>query len=100
MEWLLTTVVESAVNSGVIERSSFVHVNVKSTVMENNISHPTDSSLLEIFRGKLVAFMQEHELDIRQTYSRQGPRTAQGIGRYAHTKQFKRMRRCLRKLRN
>lgn len=99
MEWLLTTVVNSAVNSGVIDRSSFAHVSVDSTVMEKNIAHPTDSALLEKLRGKLVAFMQEHELDIRQTYSRQGPRTAQQIGRYAHAKQFKRMRRCLRQLR-
>ena len=104
MEWLLTKVEESAVNSGVIERSSFAHVSVGSTVMERiaarkNIAHPTDSALLEKLRGQLVAFMQEHDLDIRQTYSRQGPRTAQQIGRYAHAKQFKRMRGCLRKMR-
>ena len=98
LEWLLTTVVESAVDSGVVERSSFAHVSVDSTVMEKNIAHPTDSALLEKLRGKLVAFMQQHGLSLRQTYSRQGPRMAQQIGRYAHAKQFKRMRRCLRKL--
>jgi IS5 family transposase len=98
-EWLLTTVVDSAVNSGVVDRSSFAHVSVDSTVMEKNIAYPTDSALLEKLRGKLVAFMQANNLSIRQTYSRQGPRTAQQIGRYAHAKQFKRMRRCLRQLR-
>lgn len=98
MEWLLTTVVESAVTSGVVERNSFEHVSVDSTVMEKNIAHPTDSALLEKLREKLVTFMQEHEVTIRQTYSRQGPRTAQQIGRYAHAKQFKRMRRSLKKL--
>jgi len=99
MEWLLTTVVESAADSGVVDRSSFAHVSIDSTVMEKNIVFPTDSGLLEKLRAKLVAFMQEHELTIRQTYSRQGPRVAQQIGRYAHAKQFKRMRRCLRKQR-
>ena len=99
MEWLLTTVVDSAVNSGVVDRSSFSHVSVDSTVMEKNIAYPTDSALLEKLRVKLVAFMQEHGLNIRQTYSRQGPRTAQKIGRYAHAKQFKRMRASIRKLR-
>ena len=99
LEWLLTTVVESAIDSGVVERQSFSHVCVDSTVMEKHILHPTDSGLLEKMRKKLVAFMQEHELSIRQTYSRQGPRTAQQTGRYAHARQFKRMRRALRKQR-
>lgn len=98
MEWLLTTVVESAVSTGVVERSSFAHVCVDSTVMEKNIAHPTDSALLEKMRGQLVEFMQDNNLSIRQTYSRQGPRTAQQVGRYAHAKQFKRMKRFLRKL--
>lgn len=99
MVWLLTAVVESAVNSGVVERSSFSHVCVDSTVMEKNIAHPTDSALLEKLRGELVEFMQEHDLTIRQTYARTGPRIAQQVGRYAHAKQFKHMRRYLRKLR-
>ena len=99
MEWLLTTIVDSAVTSGVVDRSSFEHLSVDSTVMEKNIAHPTDSALLEKLRKKLVAFMQKYELNIRQTYSRQGPRTAQQIGRYAHAKQYKRMRRSIRKLR-
>ena len=98
MEWLLTTVVESAVKSGAVERSSLEHVCVDSTVMEKNIAYPTDSALLEKCRGQLVAFMQKQALRIRQTYSRFGPRLAQQIGRYVHAKQFKRMRRCLRKL--
>lgn len=99
LEWLLTTVVKSAADSGVVDRSSFAHVSVDSTVMEKNIAYPTDSALLEKLRIKIVAFMQEHELSIRQTYSRQGPRLAQQIGRYAHARQFKRMRRCIRKQR-
>jgi IS5 family transposase len=47
-------------------------------------------------RDKLVAFMRAHELSIRQSYARQGPRLAQQIGRHAHARQFKRMRRLLR----
>ncbi|MEM1143365.1 MAG: IS5 family transposase [Pseudomonadota bacterium] len=99
LEWLLTTVVESAVKSDVVERSSFAHLSADSTVMEKHIAHPTDSALLETMRGKLVAFMREHGLSLRQSYSRQGPRIAQQIGRHAHAKQYKRMRRMLRKQR-
>jgi len=99
MEWLLTTVVSSAQESAMVERSSLAHICVDSTVMEKHILYPTDSGLMEKLRVKLVAFMQSHELSIRQTYSRQGPRVAQQVGRYAHAKQFKRMRRCIRKQR-
>lgn len=99
MEWLLTTVVESAVSSGVVERRDFADVCVDSTVMEKNIAYPTDSALLEKLRVKLVEFMKRSELKIRQTYSRQGPRLSQQVGRFAHAKQYKRMRRALRKLR-
>lgn len=72
MEWLLTTVVESAANSGVVERKRFAHLSVDSTVMERsaarkNIAHPTDSGLLEKLRVKFVTFMQEQELSIRQS---------------------------------
>lgn len=97
MEWLLTTVLESAASSGVVERHSLAHLCVDSTVMEKNIAHPTDSRLLEGLRVKLVDFIQEHELSLRQSYSRQGPRLAQQVGRYAHAKQFKRMRKALKK---
>lgn len=100
LEWLLSTVLESVVASGAAERSSFAHVCVDSTVMEKNIAHPTDSGLLEKLRKKLVSFMQDNELNMRQSYARQGPRTAQQVGRYAHAKQFKRMRKCLKKQSN
>jgi IS5 family transposase len=99
LEWLLTTVVESATRSGVVKRDSFAHLSADSTVMEKHIAHPTDSALLETMRGKLVAFMRKHGLTFRQSYARQGPRLAQQIGRHAHAKQFKRMRRLLRKQR-
>lgn len=83
---------ESAVSSGAIERSSFEHISVHSTVMEKNIAYPTDSGLLEKLRAKLVVFLQDQGLTIRQTYSHKDPRLAQQIGRFAHAKQFKRTR--------
>lgn len=97
MEWLLTTVIESAIASDVVKRESFEHLCIDSTVMEKNIAYPTDSRLLEKLRTKLVSFLTEQGLSMRQSYSRQGPRLAQQVGRYAHAKQFKRMRRGLKK---
>ena len=97
MEWLLTTVIESAVGTGIVERKTLAHLCVDSTVMEKNIAHPTDSGLLERIRARLVDSMKSQNLNIRQSYSREGPRLAQQVGRFAHAKQFKRMRRALKK---
>ena len=97
LEWLLSTVLESGVSSGIVKRESFEHLCVDSTVMEKNIAHPTDSALLERVRAQLVQCLKDNELSIRQSYSRQGPRLAQQVGRFAHARQFKRMRRALKK---
>lgn len=41
-----------------------------------------------------------HGLKLRQNYDREAPRLASQIGRYAHAKQYKRMRKALRTLRS
>ncbi|PIL14902.1 hypothetical protein P775_26075 [Puniceibacterium antarcticum] len=48
---------------------------------------------------KLVALAKDLGLDLRQTYARKAPRLAMQIGRYAHARQYKRMRKALRTLR-
>ncbi|PIL17840.1 hypothetical protein P775_22695 [Puniceibacterium antarcticum] len=45
------------------------------------------------------ARVKELGLDLRQTYARKAPRLAMQIGRYAHARQYKRMRKALRTLR-
>jgi IS5 family transposase len=47
-------------------------------------------------REQLVA--QEAGVELRQTYARPSPRLALQVGRYAHARQFKRMRKALKKL--
>lgn len=99
-EWMLSAVLESALKCGAVDARNLAHVCVDSTVMEKNIAYPTDSALLEKLRKKMIGFMKTQELTIRQSYSRQGPRLAQQVGRYAHAKQFKRMRKALKKQSN
>ncbi len=72
---------------------------VDSTVQEKAIAHPTDSRLLEVARRKLVMRCKRHGLTLRQSYEREGPSLSRQAGRYAHAKQFKRMRRVLRRQR-
>ncbi len=67
--------------------------------MPKAIAHPTDSKLLERSRQHLVKVAHEHGISLRQNYNRIAPRLAAQIGRYAHAKQFKRMKKALRTLR-
>ena len=73
-------------------------VAVETTVMEKAIAHPTDARLHERARDQLVALAQEAGVELRQTYARLAPRLALQAGRYAHARQFKRMRKALKKL--
>ncbi|NVK29352.1 MAG: IS5 family transposase, partial [Gammaproteobacteria bacterium] len=98
-EWLISDVLGSALRIGAVQPESLAHVCVDSTVMEKNITHPTDSKLWEALRLKIVGFMRGHRLSIRRSYNERGPRMAQQIARYAHARQFKRMRKLLKEQR-
>ncbi|SMD03413.1 hypothetical protein SAMN06295998_12058, partial [Primorskyibacter flagellatus] len=66
--------------------------------MEKNIAHPTDACLYEKARRQLVALADEGGITLRQNYNRLAPRLALQAGRYAHARQFKRMRKALKQL--
>ncbi|RBF46975.1 IS5/IS1182 family transposase, partial [Xanthomonas oryzae pv. oryzae] len=63
------------------------------------IAHPTDSRLLEVARKKLVLLAKRHGITLRQSDARQGPALRRKSGRHAHARQFKRMRKELRRQR-
>ena len=98
VEWLLTQTIKAGQKSGVIEGDSAKRVAIDTTVMEKNIAYPTDARLYERAREQLVNLAQEAGVDLRQSYARLAPRLALQVGRYAHAKQFKRMRKALKKL--
>jgi IS5 family transposase len=99
VEWLLTKTIEAGRKSGAVEDKSLEQVAVDTTVMEKAIAHPTDARLYERARAQLVDLAQEAGIELRQSYARLAPRLAAQVGRYAHAKQFKRMRKALRTLR-
>ncbi|MGU7776310.1 IS5 family transposase [Burkholderia sp. MR1-5-21] len=100
VEELLAETIEAAKRAKVIKTASLKRVIVDTTVMEKAIAHPTDSRLLERCREQLVKAADRHGLKLRQNYNREAPRLACQIGRYAHAKQYKRMRKALRTLRS
>jgi len=98
VEGLLTQTIAAGRKSGAIDDTSVRRVAVDTTVMEKNIAYPTDARLYERARDHLVALAQEAGVDLRQTYARLAPQLALQVGRYAHARQFRRMRKALRKL--
>ncbi len=98
VEWLLTKTIDAGRKSGAVDGDSLTRVAVDTTVMEKNIAHPTDARLYEKARRQLVALAVEGGIDLRQNYNRLAPPLAMQVGRYAHAKQFRRMRKALKKL--
>ena len=98
VEWLLTESIEAGRRSGVIDEGSLKRVAVDTTVMEKTIAYPTDARLYERARAQLTALALEAGVELRQTYARLAPRLALQVGRYAHAKQFRRMRKALKTL--
>lgn len=95
---MLTQTIKAAESTRVIKPKSFEKIIVDSTVQEKAIAHPTDSKLLEKARQHLVKLAAEGGLVLRQNYNREAPKLAAQTGRYAHAKQYKRMRGSLKKL--
>ena len=99
MEELLAQTINAAKAMKAVDARELSRVIVDSTVQEKAIAHPADSRLLEVARRKLVLLCKRHGLKLRQSYEREGAALSRQAGRYAHARQFKRMRRILRRQR-
>ena len=99
VEELLATTIAVAVDMKAVAPNEFTRVIVDTTVQEKAIAFPTDSRLLEVARAKLVQLAQRAGLALKQTYEREGKRLRRRAGGYAHAKQYKRLRRVLKRQR-
>lgn len=99
IEEMLAQTIEAAKQLKAVKPSDLKRIIVDTTVQEKAIAYPTDSRLLEVARKKLVEGARQQGIVLRQSYARKGPQLALMAGRYAHAKQFKRMRRCIKKQR-
>ena len=98
MEKLLSATVGVAIESGTIKKSSLERVLVDTTVQPKAIAHPTDSRLYHKALQLLVRQAKRADIILRRSHTRVAKKAALMAGRYAHAKQFKRMRRELKKL--
>lgn len=96
---LLKETIALAVREKAVSSRELKQVNVDTTVQEKNITHPTDSKLYYKAIVKLVKAAKQRDVRLRQTYVRVAKYAAIKASRYAHAKQFQRMRRQLRFLR-
>ena len=99
VEQLLKTTIEAAVDMGAIKKAEFERVIVDTTVMEKAIAHPTDSRLLEVAREKIARLAKREGIALKMTHEREGRTLRRRAGGYAHAKQFKRLKRVLRRQR-
>lgn len=113
VEWMLTQTIEAGKRAGAVKGNDIKRVTVDTTVMDSSqgtvaavrprkprraIAHPTGARLYETARRKLVGRAREAGIGLRQNDNRLAPRLVGRVGRYAHARQFKRMRKALRRL--
>ena len=99
VEELLKATIDTAVQSKAIKPAEFERLIVDTTVQEKAIAHPVDSRLLEIARHKVVAAAKRAGIALKQTFVKEGKSLRRRASGYAHAKQFKRLRKVLKRQR-
>lgn len=99
LEELLKATIATAVQVGAVKKSEFERVIVDTTVQEKAIAHPVDSRLLDIARRKVVGAAKRAGIELKQTFERECKTLRRQAGGYAHAKQFKRLRRIVKRQR-
>ncbi|MCE2660018.1 MAG: IS5 family transposase [Rubrivivax sp.] len=99
VEALLAQTINVAVHLKLIARKDLATVIVDSTVQEKAIAYPTDIRMLETARAKLVDAAKSHGIELKQTYAKEGRELSVKAGRYAHARQFRRMRKAIKRQR-
>jgi IS5 family transposase len=98
-EYLLKATLAVAVRMQLVPVEAFQAITVDSTVMEKAIAHPTDSRLLEVARARIIRVAKAAGFQLKQTFAREAQHLRWKAGGYAHARQFKRLRRVIRRQR-
>jgi len=98
LEELLAETIRAGLKLQAIKPSQLKRVNVDTTVQEKHVRYPTDSRLYNRSRERLVKVAQSLGINLRQNYNRVGKHLLLQQSRYARARQFKRARKCQKKL--
>ena len=99
LEELLRSTIHTTVDVGAVQKSEFERVIVDTTVQEKAIAHPVDSRLLEVARCKVVSAAKAAGIVLKQTFAAEGRALRRQAAGYAHAKQFKRLRKAVKRQR-
>ncbi len=99
VEEMLAAAIAVAKGLKIVKEADLQKVIIDTTVQEKAIAYPTDSRLIEKSREALVKAAEENTIPLRQNYNRVAPALARQAGRYAHARQYKRMKRTIKKQR-
>ena len=99
VEELLKATIDTALETKAVRPAEFERVIVDTTVQEKAIAHPVDSRLLEIARAKVVQAAHRAGIALKQTFVKEGRELRRKAGGYAHAKQFRRLRRTVKRQR-
>ena len=83
--------VKTAVNSGAVEKKCLEKTIVDTTVMNKNVTFPTDGKLYLKGITRLNSLCKKTDLKFRQSYERVAKIAYTKMCRYAHARQMKRM---------
>ena len=99
LEQLLKATIDTAVAIKAVKPKELERVIVDTTVQEKAIAHPVDSRLLEIARYKVVNAAKRAGILLKQTFAKEGKELRRRAGGYAHAKQFRRMKKGVKRQR-
>jgi IS5 family transposase len=99
VEELLKATIDTAVATKAVKPAEFERVIVDTTVQEKAVAHPVDSRLLEIARHKVVAAARRAGIALKQTFVKEGRSLRRKAGGYAHARQFKRLKKIVKRQR-
>jgi len=99
LEQLLKATIDAAVAMKAVKPQELERVIVDTTVQEKAIAHPVDSRLLEIARHKVASSARRAGIALKQTFAKQGKELRRKAGGYAHAKQFRRLKRTVKRQR-
>ena len=99
VEELLKATIDTAVSTQAVRPAEFERIIVDSTVQEKAIAHPVVSRLLEIARATVVQAAKFAGITLKQTFVKEGKELRRKAGGYAHAKQFRRLRKTVKRQR-
>ncbi len=99
LEQLLKATIQTAVDIRAIKPAELERVIADTTVQEKAMAHPVDSRLLEIARHKVVSAAKRVGISLKQTFAAEGKTLRRKAGGYAHAKQFKRLKKAVKRQR-